>query len=82
MCGDRKLIERLTKRWQKADATWKKASKSSQEATAAYNWTAPDDSAKWNRVLAKRMREAVAFQKAAAARRMLVDFAQTSGELH
>lgn len=73
-------IERLIKQWEKADALWKIASKESQEAISAYCWTAPDDSAEWNRVLVKRMRETVAFKKAEAARQMLVDVARTSAE--
>lgn len=37
-----------------------------------------DDHAKWNRVVAMRMREEIAFKKATNAREMLVDFIHTA----
>lgn len=74
MRSDQNPIQRLTKQWEKADGLWKEASKKSQEATAAYQWTVQDDGAKWNRVRVNRMREAIAFKKAEAARQRLVDF--------
>lgn len=74
MSGDQKQVERLTRRWERADALWKKASTKSHDAIAAYRWTVLDDGSKWNRVLAMRMRETIAFKKAEAAHQMLADF--------
>ena len=71
MVMDQKKIDKLIKRWQKADAAWKKAAKKSQEACAAYHWTAADDGAKWNRARAWRVREAAAFARAELAREAL-----------
>ena len=68
---------RLSERWEKANALWKKASKRCQEAVAAYHWTTDDDRAEWNRMLATRMREAIAFKKAAAAHEALSEFLRT-----
>ena len=82
MPSDQTRIERLTKKWEKADAVWKKAAKRSQEAVAAYRWTMQDDRPRWNRVLAKRMREAIAFKKAEAARENLVESVRAAAGAH
>jgi hypothetical protein len=74
---DQNRFERLTKQWGKMDALWKKASQRSQEMIAGYRWAIGDDRTVWNRVLAARMREAIAFKKAASARQTLVDFVRT-----
>ena len=69
---DKKKIDKNMKDWKKADAAWKKAAKKSQEAANGYHWTAADNGAKWNKAIALRDREIIAFEKAESARKALI----------
>lgn len=77
LAADQRQLEKLTKQWEKAYALWREASEKSQRAIGTYRWAVLDGSAKWNRVLVMRMREAIAFKKAATAHQMLADFIRT-----
>ena len=78
MPSDDEQLAKLRARWEKTHAVWKKTSKRSQDVISAYHWNMRDDRAEWNRVLAARMREAIAFRKADAAHQMLVDFRRSA----
>lgn len=81
MYSRQKQVEKLTKQWEKAYALWQMASEKSQKAIATYRWTVLDDRTKWNQVCVARIREAIAFKKAATAHQSLVDFMNTMPSL-